>query len=185
MPFLVATVILVGVLSVLNLLFTTGVVRRLREHTKLLDAVYELAADGGLGTTPGNFPALGEAIGEFFATTVDGTSVSRESLLDSTMVGFLSPTCRGCREQLPALLEWAQGRDRERVLVVIDGRGESPDELVEALRPVAMVVVEGADTPIGHAFKVGSVPGFCLLGTGGEVRAVAGQVKQLPVAAAA
>jgi hypothetical protein len=80
------------------------------------------------------------------------------------------------------LLAWATDQYRERVLVVIDG---DSDPLVDMLAPVALVVVEDTGGPVAQAFRVRSVPAFCVLGTGGQVRAVARQVARLPIAAQA
>ncbi|MFI6599468.1 hypothetical protein ACIBHX_24715, partial [Nonomuraea sp. NPDC050536] len=80
MAYLIAVVVLVGVLCLLDLVLTLGVVRRLREHTKLVDALYEMVAT--MGAPAG--PAVGEVVGEFDVTTVDGSRVSRELLADQT-----------------------------------------------------------------------------------------------------
>jgi len=178
----IAVVVVVGVLGLLNLLFTFGVVRRLRDHTKLLDMLYDIVGAGGQGGSPGNFPPKGERVGDFAATAVDGTPVSRDVLADATVVAFMSPGCPGCQEQLPELLAWAKNQDRERVLVVVDARSEAPDGLVGKLLPVARVIVEDDRTPVADAFQVRSVPAFCVVGAGGEMRSVVARVSRLPVA---
>ena len=59
MPVVLAALVIVGMLCALNLILTLGVIKRLREHAALLA--------GGPPTI-----AVGEAIGEFSARTVQG-----------------------------------------------------------------------------------------------------------------
>ncbi|MFG1656826.1 hypothetical protein ACGFIY_09895 [Micromonospora chersina] len=183
MPYLIAALLLVGALGALNLLLALGVIRRLREHTKLLDALYEyVGATRTVGPgTDARGPSAGDVVGDFTATTVDGLPVARDLLAGPTVVAFLSPDCRGCREQLPELLAWARGQDRQRVLAVVNGRSGDPAELVAALDPVAQVVVETARTPVADAFRVQAYPLFCVLGEGGVLTAVLPRVSGLPV----
>jgi len=158
MSFVVAALVLLGALTMANLLLTLGVVRRLREHTKILDA-----------TTTGG------AIAEFSATTVDGVPLTREGLAEgpeATTVAFLAPECGSCRSQVPALVEWASAQSRDRTLVVLDALVTDPADLVEALNPVARVIVEKSGLVAG-AFQVSAFPSFCLVGDGRVVASFA------------
>lgn len=181
MPYLIAGLLLVGALCLMNMALTFGIIRRIREYTKLLDALYEF-----VGTTralPGDAtggPAVGDVVGEFYATTVDGTPVSRELLPNGTAVAFLSPDCRGCREQLPDIASWAQNQDPQRVLVVVDGRAGDPAAMVSALKSVAQVVVDDPKAPVSDAFRVQSYPIFCAVADGGRLTAVAPRISRLP-----
>src|SRR3954468_18824844 len=148
MPFLIALVVLLTALGVLNLLLTVALVRRLREHTKLLDALYEL-----VGVEPGISPdrtgiVPGETVGDFRTTTVDGEPVGRDDLAPATVVAFLAATCDSCHEQLPDLLTYARERGRQRVLAVVDGAGGDPTELVERLNAAARVVLADPESLI-------------------------------------
>jgi hypothetical protein len=69
-PIVIAAVIVVGVLCVLDLLLTFGVIRRLKEHTAML-------AERGSGSLapPVIGLAEGERPGAFSATTADGQRV--------------------------------------------------------------------------------------------------------------
>jgi hypothetical protein len=167
-------VVFVGALSALNLLLAFGLIRRLREHAALIDAVYEYVAE-----KPGG------AVGDFRVTTVDGEPLGRDDLVPSTVVAFLAVDCKSCHEQLPHLLAWARGQDRERLVAVVDGRGGDPADLVTRLLPVARVVVDGQRAPVAGAFGVRSYPQFCVLGPDATVSAVAATMSRLPVGAAA
>src|SRR6266508_1061488 len=122
MALLVAAVTVVGALGVVNLIFSLGVIRRLREHTEILD---RLAAGGG---AQGESVMLrpGETVGDFVATTMDGERVSRGALVGSTLVGFFSPDCAPCEERLPEFVDHAEHHPggRRQVLAVIVAQDE-------------------------------------------------------------
>ncbi|MEV0231398.1 hypothetical protein [Nonomuraea sp. NPDC050786] len=177
MPYLIAVVALVGALCLVDLVLTLGVVRRLREHTKLLDALYEAVDLMGGPAGAGGRMSPGDVAAEFEATTVDGTPLTRELLVDGTVVAFLSPDCSGCHEKLPGFASWAAGQDRSRVLAVIDNRSGDPAEMVTALRAVAQVVVDSA---VSDAFGVQAFPTFLQVATGGRLLAVAPDISRLP-----
>jgi thiol-disulfide isomerase/thioredoxin len=164
---LTAAVVLVGALCLLDLLLTLAVTRRLREHTTRLHRLERRGAvdDGAMAT--GNLPAPGTPVGPFTATTVDGEPVSSDSLADHTVAVFLAPDCADCRGKVPELVSWAAGHERGHTLVVVDGRGTDPADVVGPLVPVAMVVVVEtfAPSPI-EAFGVNAFPSFCVVADG-------------------
>jgi hypothetical protein len=162
---LAVAVVFVAVLCVLDLLLTLGVIRRLREHTSRLENL-EVA-----GYTANSLPVVGEKVGEFTATTVDGTSLSRDSLMRETLVGFFSPTCVSCKEKLPDFVDHARRwvNDRRQVLAVVTGPVELAGEMVESLRPLGITVVDGVRGPVSSAFKADYTPMFCLLDDTGTV----------------
>ncbi|MET9249357.1 hypothetical protein [Nonomuraea sp. NPDC003709] len=177
MSYLIAVVALIGALSLVGLVLTLGVVRRLREHTKLLDGLYEAIDLMGGPSGPGGGPAVGDVAGDFEATTVDGSPLTRDLLPDGTVVAFLSPDCRGCHEKLPGFASWAAGQDRSRVLAVVDNRSGDPADMVSALKPVAQVIVDSA---VSNAFGVHSFPTFLQVTAGGRLLAVAPEISRLP-----
>ncbi len=192
MPVLVAAVVIVGLLCLANLLFTFGVVRRLREHTELL-------AEHGVGTASGAVRKLppghevvslpGAAVPAYTTTTVDGEHVIGEGATAPSLVAVFSPGCSACSEQLPAFLEFA-GRHaggRDRVLAVVSGDpGDSGDPVpyVDQLRPVARLVVGEPGTAVTDALQVRGFPAFALI-EDGVVRASGFQVAELEPSAAA
>lgn len=165
MPYLTAAVVIVGVLCVLNLLLTYGVVRRLREHGDLLVR--------GPATARDLMAGAGSVVGEFTATTVDGDEVVADDLAAGTLVGFFSLGCSGCLRELPRFVDAAAAHPggRDRVLAVVIAADEDAAEQVGVLSPRARVVVARPDAEIEKAFGVKGYPAFALLDAGRVVKA--------------
>jgi thiol-disulfide isomerase/thioredoxin len=158
MSYLIAAGVVVGVLCLLNLLLTYGVIRRLREHTELL-------AQRPAGM-PDIIAGAGSMVGAFTATTVEGDQLTADDLEPGTMVGFFSPGCGACVEQLPKFVDAAAAHPggQDRVLAVVIGTQEDTAEQVAALSPKARVVVATGGAEIEKAFAVQGYPGFALIG---------------------
>ncbi len=90
MKALAIAVVLFGALSVLNLLLLFGVLRRLRE------GVGSRPQPGGAVPGPPMAPV---------GTIVQGTTASWDG---ETLVGFFTPGCGPCEQQLPAFIEYAR-----------------------------------------------------------------------------
>jgi peroxiredoxin len=164
MVFLVTAVVLVGVLGLLNLLLTTGVIRRLREHTELLSKRPE-------GGGPDLMARPGTTVGAFAATTVEGEAVSRDTLLDGTLVGFFTPNCKPCAEQLPRFVAAARELPHgyRQVLAVVVGPPEQTADYAAQLRSVAQVVLEDGHGEVREAFKVRGYPAVCTVDGNGVI----------------
>jgi hypothetical protein len=177
-PYLVAAVVLVGLLCLLDLLLTVGVIQRLRQHTELLN---KLQAGPAMAMPDVMLPA-GSEVGEFAATTTDGTPVSRELLAGRTFVGFFTPGCQPCKEKLPTFLEAAPAFSggREQVLAVVVAGPEEGAETTAQLNPVARVVLEPPDGPVAKAFGTTGFPAFGLV-DGRQVIASGFELDELPV----
>ncbi|MEE6262238.1 TlpA family protein disulfide reductase [Plantactinospora sonchi] len=166
MTYLTAAVVLVGLLAAANLLFTFGVVRRLREQTA------EMARLRGRGPAPedGTDIALpvGAAVAPFAATDVDGRAVDLTTLGARPFVAFLSPNCGPCKERLPGFLEFAAARPggRGEILAVAVGQPDETADLVAQLAEVATVVREPDQGPVQKAFGVTGYPAFILVENG-------------------
>ena len=176
MVVLTAAVVLVGALCLLDLLLTLGVTRRLREHATRLEQLAHHGAHDDIVTddaaAAGSLPAPGTPVGPFSATTVDGEPVSADGLADHTVVIFLAPECAACRDKVPGLVSWAAGHGRERTLVIVDGQGMDPADMVGPLEPVArVVVVETVERSLFDAFGVNAFPSFCVVADGRVVAA--------------
>ncbi|GAA2068517.1 TlpA family protein [Streptomyces albiaxialis] len=164
MPFLIVAVVFVGLLCTLDLVLSLGVIKRLREHTDLLSALNGRAS-----------LAAGEEVGEFTAVTVDGVAVSRAGLADDTLVGFFSPGCAACKEQLPKFVAYARALPggRARVLAAVVGDPKRTAAMVAELAPVAQVVSEAPNGEVGSAFRIAAFPVFLTVSArGGGARVV-------------
>lgn len=160
MAYLIAAMILIGLLATANLLFTFGVVRRLREQTRQLAELRDRRIAGGdVALTAGS------PVGEFTATDVDGRAVSLAALGASPLVAFMSTECSACHERLPSFLAFASARPggRDRLLAVVVGPDVQAAELVRQLAPVATVVTEPEHGPLQQAFEVTGFPAFVLV----------------------
>ncbi|MGK5545642.1 TlpA disulfide reductase family protein [Streptomyces sp. URMC 127] len=152
MGVLAAAIVLVGLVCTLDLVLTLGVVKRLREHTE------ELARLNGVGKAP--VIAVGEAVGDFLATTVDGESLTDDSLTGDTLVAFFSPTCEPCKAKMPKFVEYARALPggRNQVVATVVGDAEEAAAFVHELSPVARVVVEGHEGALSRAFRAEAYP---------------------------
>ncbi|MFI7424878.1 TlpA disulfide reductase family protein [Nonomuraea sp. NPDC049684] len=174
MAYLVAFATLLGLT---NLVFTLGVVRRLRQHTETLNTL--LAGGGRRDLVP-----AGSVVGDFTARALDGTQVNRDSLAGPALVGFFSPGCHSCAELLPHFLERARDLPVERVLAVLDGMAPfGVEEYGSRLSPVARVVVDEPDGPVQRAFGVEGFPAVFLVGPGSEVLFSGADLAAMPAAA--
>ncbi|MBP2706973.1 redoxin family protein [Microbispora sp. RL4-1S] len=157
MPFLIALVVLVGVLCAVDLVLSVGIIRRLREHSEALSA---------LGRGPAVMAPAGSPVGPFTAVTTDGETVSDDAFSGtSTLVGVFSPGCPACAERMPSFVEAAKNRagGRASVLAVLAGREEEVAAERAALEPVARVVIETSGGGLTRALSVNGFPAFALV----------------------
>jgi thiol-disulfide isomerase/thioredoxin len=166
MWFLIGLVTLVGLLCALDLILTLGVIRRLREHSAELNRV-----------SRGPMPSItrGEAVTAFETVTTDGDRLSREQLVDDTVVAFFAPDCKVCREKMPKFLEYARTLPggRRQVLAVVVGEEDECATYATMLAPVAQVVVEEQGGPLSLAFAVIGFPALLQVARDAQGRLVA------------
>jgi len=174
MAALIAAVIVLGVFGVLNLVFCLGIIRRLREHTELIENM-------GRGGNTDLILSAGATIGAFSTSTVDGAEVSNAALTGPTLAAFFSPGCGPCELERPEFVALAATYPRDRVLAVVTGvDDEAAAPLVAELRGIATVVREADDGPVQQAFGVGGYPTFALVEPNGLVVAGGLRVASLP-----
>ncbi|MFF4623410.1 TlpA family protein disulfide reductase [Nonomuraea jabiensis] len=156
MQYLVAAVVLVGLLGLVNLLLTVGVIRRLRSQS-----------------LPPSMPVEGLAPGarvpQFAATSTSGEPISDELLSGPAMVGFFSRGCRPCKDLLPLFVERARGTSDAVLAVVVADPGEDSAADIERLAEVARVVTEAPQGPLQTAFKVNGYPTVITIDAGDTV----------------
>ncbi|KAB2343653.1 TlpA family protein disulfide reductase [Actinomadura rudentiformis] len=167
MSYSAAAVTLIGVLSLINIALTLGIVRRLGDLQR------PAAGVGGPGGPGGDARPMtlspGAKVGPFEVTAVDGSTVSHTDLTGPTLVAFLAPGCQACDFAVPSFLERAEQAPggRDHVLVVIMGTPKLGMELREKLAPVARVLTEEVEAgPLVQAFGVIGLPAFALLSDG-------------------
>lgn len=190
MAYVSTAVVVVGMLCLFDLVLTLGVIRRLREHTRLLN---ESPRGSSGGLPPGAELQAGETVGNFVATSIAGEALSQNQLTGRTLVGFFSPGCQPCAEQLPTFIAAAQSTQHgfERVLAVVVAGGRDGDAYAAQLAAVAQVVAEEPDGPVQAAFKVRGFPTIYLLDAdvvaagGFSMNALAGQLTSAPAETAA
>ncbi|MET7302453.1 hypothetical protein [Embleya sp. NPDC005575] len=168
MPYLVAAVVVLALVTAINLLLTLGVIRRLREQP---DRAHGGNAPSGAPPTalrPGARPEV------FTAITTEGEQVSDSDVYG--LVGFFSANCTPCHTLAPLFAEHARTLGRDRVIAVI---ADTDAELSAILAPVARVIVEDYDGPVQAAFHNTWTPAVYLLGRDQRVVASGGRMTDL------
>ena len=161
MPYLIAAVVLVGLLGLLNLALTAAVMRRLRS----------LAASSPARSPLPGMLAPGSTVPPFTGTTVDGSPVTLDGLATPALIAFLAPGCRPCESLLPELATRAGQRPAGALAVIT---ADDPAEAAgyrQRLDGAAHVVVEDADGTLNRAFGVSAYPTVYLVDGDGRVLA--------------
>ncbi|MDR8411611.1 hypothetical protein MTP10_23095 [Nonomuraea sp. 3-1Str] len=151
MAFLIAAVVLVGVLCLLNLLLMMGVLRRLREHTAELQRLA-----GGTMTPLAYDP-----------TVLVGRALP-EGAAGARLVGFFDVGCDTCHERAPEFAETARGENGGALAVVTGDPAEAGD-LLHLMSGVAGVVTGDDALRIAESVGVKAFPTFLRTGSDGTV----------------
>lgn len=177
MAYLTAAVTLFGLLSIVNLALTLGIVRRLRtqRHESPPTAKGDPFKGSGL--------SVGEPVGSFSVRDTQGRPLSRDSLREGMLVAFLSPGCLPCEELLPSVVELGRAAGPGQVLAVVvlneDG-GARPDAFVAALSPVATVAVTRLEGELTRAFSIQGMPTGVRMGPEGRIAASGRALLRVP-----
>ncbi|WP_217211875.1 hypothetical protein [Streptomyces sp. AC550_RSS872] len=153
MIFLIAAVVLVGLLCVFDLLLTLAVLRRLREHSAEL---------GRLGTGPDLRTQMydPQILVGTKAPDLAGESGVR-------LVAFLDAHCESCHEHAAEFAETARAHDD--VLAIVSGEGREADELRTLVGPgIPLVQGEDARTRV-LAIGLRAFPTFLLVEADGTI----------------
>ncbi|MFD8556956.1 TlpA disulfide reductase family protein [Streptosporangium canum] len=158
MIYLAICVIVLGGLATANLVLLTALMRRLRGHAE------------AHAPQPVSQPSLpvGSEIGDFETFTLGGGALSAREIAPGALVGFFSPTCGPCVEQIPAFLARARTAAGTglRVAAVVIGDMDAAREMAARLDGVAEVVVESYPGPVAKAFGITSTPTFVIVEEG-------------------
>jgi thiol-disulfide isomerase/thioredoxin len=144
-----AVVAVIGVIAVLNLALTLGVLRRLRE--------------GAPVRPERRLPAVGAAVADFHTVDVDGRELSLHDLTGPAVVGFFTPGCAPCTALLPEFVATAAEPNRQAIAVIVVDPGEDDTEYRRLLAPAARTVVERPHGTMQRAFGAGTFPTIAVL----------------------
>ncbi|MEV6968306.1 TlpA disulfide reductase family protein [Hamadaea sp. NPDC051192] len=155
MGFLIAGLVLVGLLSLLNLLLILAMARRLRTPGVLTTVRAATGPVDRQQRRPGDRVAS-------FSGRFD----------DTGLVAFLSPSCPPCQELLPEVLAYAREAGPRRVLAVVVDDNEDPAKVAEevaAFDGLAHVVVARTGDELTGTFGVDAYPAVFLIAADGTV----------------
>lgn len=168
-----AALVLVGLISLLNLLLTLGLVRRMRELE---------SRPAATAPRPSGFVAgPGTAVGPRATVDVTGRPVPLPDPASLTVIGFFATDCPSCADSMPGFLTRAAGAGPDRAIAVVTGARDDEDRYVRRLAPTVPVVADQAADELAAAFRVRAYPAFVLLGPDGTVRASGLSLDDLPV----
>ncbi|MEV6236961.1 MauE/DoxX family redox-associated membrane protein [Lentzea sp. NPDC051838] len=144
---LTIAVVLLAVVVAVHVLFTYGLVARVRELQERSVPVRET-----------NLPQPGKVIPSFSVLDTAGSLFTSNDLEGPVQVGFFSVGCGPCRSLTDALLA---DPPAARFVSVVDGDVTDPEataRLVEKVSALGRVVVVGTDDPVLSAFDVMAFP---------------------------
>jgi hypothetical protein len=173
-----AAVVLVGLIGLLNLVLSFGIIRRMRaQATDQHSHPGRPKADIRPTTLED-----GERVAGVDAVTIDGATVELP-FAGRSLVGFFSSTCSTCKEQLIPFVVIAERQPADvRVLAVVGGTDEEAAPYVAELltgRSEVLIVREDEDGPVQKAFGIRGFPAFATLDDG-ELQGSDFQVSALP-----
>ncbi|MGW3562306.1 hypothetical protein ACWDSL_00100 [Streptomyces sp. NPDC000941] len=152
MIFLVAAVVLIGLLCLFDLLLTFAVLRRLREHTAEL---------GRLGAQP-TFTAYDPQV----LVGIKAPDLAAES--GTRLVAFFDADCEACHEHAPEFAGTV-ARAFDNVLAVVSGKGREAEELLAVVGPDIPVVREAAARALVQSVGLKAFPTFLLVQADGTI----------------
>lgn len=174
----VVVVLSLGLLGIINLVFSAGIARKLNV----------LTAGGGLPSVSAGrasiaMPRSGDRPAEFAALTVGGANLrSADLAAGRTLVGFFATGCDSCKDLIPQFMSHARTLAGGQAIAVVAGVDPERGKLAGLLSSVAHVVAEPADGPVVRAFGVAAFPMFCVLDDG-VVTAASFRLGSLPLSA--
>ncbi|MFC4010047.1 TlpA family protein disulfide reductase [Nonomuraea purpurea] len=152
MTLLTTAVVLLAVVGAVHLLFTFGLVARIRELS-------ELQQHGGGGHAHNtHVPRPGTVVRPFSVTGTDGAAITEADLDGPVQVGFFQVGCGPCRMLSDALVT---APPAARFVSIVHGDQDAPDATarqVAKLGALGRVAVIGVDDPVLTAFEVVAFP---------------------------
>jgi len=163
-----ACLVILGFISIANLLLTVALAKRLAQAPP----------KPGLQRV-GTLRTVGSATPEFSVMTDEELPLNSVELQNTTtLFGFFSTDCGGCRDAMPEFAAHASGAEGA-VVAVITGDIAAAGDLASPLRVIAASVVIGAEAAKLHAaFDVDLYPQF-YLAANGKISSAAFSLRQL------
>lgn len=160
---LVASVVLLAVLVVANMLLTWGMMRRLR-------ALQEQVAEGAL-PAPANGLHPGDPAPDFSALTPAGDTVTRDEVVrGETVLVFMSPHCEACETHLPTVRQLGRAATGPAAVAVIDGTREESGHLLDGLQgDVPVLFAPRGTTDLLERYQVFTYPSSYVVGADGRI----------------
>lgn len=158
---IVTATVLFGIITLLNLVLTVGLVRKLRA-----EPVHAAHSSGtGSGGQPGGLH-LGDAAPDLGAFATAG---------GRTLVGIFSTDCGACPDYLPRFRQRAESFDGAAV-AILGGKAPKVDQYRDALGSQVVLVPDAGDGPMASGaltagFEITVWPSFFLLDEDGTVTA--------------
>ncbi|MEO7734527.1 MAG: hypothetical protein ABIY55_26465 [Kofleriaceae bacterium] len=146
---LLVTCVVVGVIGVLNVILTLGLVGRVRV---LQDVVQD-------GTFPDpDLPKRGAPVGAFAVTASNGKALSDQDLrADTTLVGFFTSGCTPCANLRTELVRSPPALP---FIAFVEGDHDDPEihEMVQTLSRLGRVALTQTGDAVSRAFKPSGFP---------------------------
>jgi len=163
---------------ILNLILTTGLVRRLRDFSARGEPEPQLRLPVAPGLSPG------DAVPEFSTTSVAGHSVSTADLNGVPwVVGFFSSGCRACREHIVDYGDYVASlrSGSTAAIAVVVGTDPGGRDLVETAQHITeLLVVEDLGGAVSRSFAVEAFPSFFAVDRSGRVSHADLSARRLP-----
>lgn len=163
-PFLVAAVCVLSVVTLIDLFLSLAIISRLRRPASHHGPKYVVE------TLPAGTPIPAVSFDAVDGTVVDFAAPSENG---RTLLAFVAAHCGPCHEQLPRLREIVDGmiaRGDRAIVVVLTFSGRAPD-FVTAFDGLAPVVLQGDEERVSRPFEVSGYPTYVTFESG--IRAMA------------
>ncbi|HVK21062.1 MAG TPA: hypothetical protein VM677_06855 [Actinokineospora sp.] len=160
-PVVLAAIAVAVALLVVDLALSLAVTRRLRVHGERLEVLEDVPTQRRSG------PQRGASFPTAELTTVDDSPVDwTEFGTGAALVGIFGAECASCRVHLPEFLDLARRLPKAKVLVLVVGPPDAGQDLVDAARATAQVVLDPLASQVTGPLALSAVPMFVALRDG-------------------
>lgn len=155
---MITTIAVLGALTIINLVLTAGIIRRLRD----------ISASGGgssqVSTLPDVVLSRGEQPASFEVQDACGETITEQIFKgEKTLLGVIAQGCSLCAERLPDYVEVAKksGARGEQVITLVIADADYAETVSKTVGPSSRFIIESApDGPFARALKLSGYPAF-------------------------